>query len=204
MTDITRRSQVAYSSSSPAPESGIVQDPSSARYQSFRSASHGALTESQYRRTTSASQAAGAMAGTAVNGMTMYIMAITTQPPSTARIGYPLYPACSIQVRCRYRYDDSHDDIGRLLVVATLLRMSSNGLTIESNLVNRRLTVSVSSIYENDDDDDDQLVGFASFPDITIQQAGDHYIRVTLVRMPNPGEQPVNIQAIFSDCVSAY
>ena len=176
------------------------------RRSNLRNGGRRVLTGSQIRGTMLAPQASGYTASSAANGSTTYIMAFVMQPPSTARIGYPLYPACSVQVRYRYGYDDSYGDISRLIASATLVRVGSNGLVtnVAPGVLGGGLFTSIEPTYEDEADDDEQVVGLASFPNITIHQAGDYHIRVTLIRMAFPGEPAVNLQSIDSAVISVY
>ncbi|KAF2231858.1 hypothetical protein EV356DRAFT_280914 [Viridothelium virens] len=140
------------------------------------------------------------------NRQTMYSMTMATQPPPLVRIGCYLYPACSVRVRYRYGYDGSYDDVSRLVAVATLVTASSTGqgTAVASGILRGRLVDSVHLTSEDGSENDDQVIGLASFPGVAIQQSGNYRIRITLVRMPVPGEQPVNLLAAYSNVVSVF
>ncbi|KAI9688261.1 MAG: hypothetical protein M1822_001767 [Bathelium mastoideum] len=157
-----------------------------------------------HRRESSIYQPVEATSSSNSSASTMYVMNLRTQPPPTARIGHPIYPACSVQVRLRYGYVDPYEDVGRLVAVATLYAATRRGplAAIGPDMISGRLVDSIHSVSENEEDTDDQVVGLASFPGVTIQQAGNYQIRVTLVRIPNSGEQAVNLQAVDSNIIA--
>lgn len=144
---------------------------------------------------------AQAVTGDSSNDLAMYNLILTTQPPSTVRIGHPMYPACSVQVRLGYGYLDTYEDISHLVAIATFVP-AGNGNPVDdgtSRPIIGPLVESIHSISESDEQNDDQVVGLASFSGVTIQQPGDYQIRVTLVRV---GEQAVNLQAVYSEVIS--
>ena len=130
-------------------------------------------------------------------------MIVTTQPPPTVRVGYPIYLTCTVQSSLRY-YDGSYEDVGRLFAVATVVAASASGpgIPIATNMYDPSPPQSVSWLSEDEEDDDGHVIGRVSFPSVVVRQAGAYHVRVTLVRSALPGELSVNLQAVDSDAVS--
>ena len=151
----------------------------------------------QSRQNTSFCGSTQATASNSSMAAAMYNLVPTTQPPPAIRVGDPIYPAFSVQVRHGYGYIDPYEDVNHLMAVATLVS-AGNGGPVEGATAGEHFD-SVHFVSERDERIDDQVVGQASFPDLTIQQPGYYQIRVTLIRM---GAESVNLQVVDSEIIS--
>lgn len=112
-----------------------------------------------------------------------YVMEVVAQPPSNARLGHPLRATVTIRLRCSRAAPDSDLEDGRLLAVATLVARGADGADVPAGpdaLAGPRL---FDSIHPADESEAEDVIGYASFPDLAIRQEGMYRIRIALIRV---------------------
>ncbi|KAF2139047.1 uncharacterized protein K452DRAFT_290152 [Aplosporella prunicola CBS 121167] len=112
-----------------------------------------------------------------------YTMDIITHPPTNVRLGQPLRTSVTIKLRSSSNPQDGDlGEAGRLLAVATLVARGSEGSDVPVGpgiLTGPRLFDSIHP----PEVESDEVVGYASFPDLSISQEGRYRIRIALIRV---------------------
>ncbi|EKG15026.1 hypothetical protein MPH_07784 [Macrophomina phaseolina MS6] len=111
-----------------------------------------------------------------------YVMDVIAQPPRNARPGQTLRATVTIRLRRSHAAPESDLEEGRLLVVATLVTRGTDGADVPVGpdaLTGPRL---FDNIHPAEDDSED-VVGYASFPELAIRHEGMYKIRIALIRV---------------------
>ncbi|GME43324.1 hypothetical protein GTA08_BOTSDO12222 [Neofusicoccum parvum] len=111
-----------------------------------------------------------------------YVMDVIAQPPGTARLGQPMRATVTVRLRRSRAAPDSDLEDGRLLAVATLVTRGADGASVPVGpdaLTGPRLFDSIHPV----EDEAEDVVGYASFPDLAIRQEGMYMIRIALIRV---------------------
>lgn len=124
-------------------------------------------------------------------------MNVIVQPPSEIRPGSLLHPPIVVRLE-GHRAQNVNVNDANIWALASVV--SADGLVAlappQTNLLSGTL---VDSIHTASVDEERRGMGYMTFPNLAINQAGNYRIRVSLVRMPtvdNP--EAINVQSIVT------
>lgn len=135
-----------------------------------------------------------------------YALDFVVQPPRELHLGYPINHAVTLQVRVMWPHQSSSRDLDDTLhqyfAVASLVRSDNGSAMPQGTLVGPQLVDSIhapDTVYNGAADAG--VMGYISFPLLSVQNYGSYRLRVTMMRVDGLGacaQSATTLQAVDS------